>query len=77
MSDLPGLKGLDHVSVGYRPDCVACDYVDDEGGFSTIDCDACYSDLAGQRYPAHGITEDGTKVHLDVCTDCVETIAYG
>ena len=49
----------------------------DEGGYSLQDCDSCGSDLAGDRYAAHGIDANGDSVHLDICCDCLLYLANG
>lgn len=53
------------------------DEVTDEGGFSGRRCEGCGSGLGGNRYAAHGFTDDNTVVHLDVCEDCLIYIANG
>ena len=64
---------------------VPCDESDVEkhshDEFSVSQCDCCGSRLAGSRYPAHGIIQDGPQkgeaLHLDICEDCVFFLAYG
>ena len=49
----------------------------DEGGYSMQDCESCGTDLAGDRYAAHGIGENGDLIHLDICCDCLLYLANG
>jgi len=55
----------------------------DEGGFSWSQCDACGSQLGGNRYDAHGLILDahnkpaGELVHLGICVDCLCYLANG
>jgi hypothetical protein len=51
--------------------------VDDEGGFSSSQCDSCGSTMAGDRYAAHGVGTNGKILHLDVCADCLVYLANG
>lgn len=81
------LEGIGSVSPGACPGCEQCGLeqdatqVDisaaDEPNFSWHQCDSCGSSLGGDRYPAHGITEDGEIIHLDICVDCVMYHANG
>ncbi|MFW6083743.1 MAG: hypothetical protein ACODAA_00845 [Gemmatimonadota bacterium] len=48
-----------------------------EPSFSWSSCDSCGSTLGGDRYPAHGIDDEGRVYHLDICTDCVMFHANG
>ncbi len=54
----------------------------DEGNFSSAQCDSCGSNLAGDRYDAHGwpVDEkptDETLYHLTICVDCLMFHANG
>lgn len=86
-----GLEGLAHISSG---ECSGCDecrdtygYDDEteefeypaEGSFSWSGCDVCGSTLGGDRYPMHGVMDDGKGelIHLEACEDCVYFCEYG
>lgn len=45
----------------------------DEGFFSNHPCILC-DGLAGLRFAAHYLDENGELNHIDVCTECVERI---
>lgn len=51
----------------------------DEGGFSWHDCELCGSNLGGDRYSAHGITNDENEdiLHYNICANCVHYLANG
>ncbi len=82
------LEGL-NVSTGACTGCAECGLEDcddmntpeyesaGEPNFSWSQCDGCGSTLGGDRHPAHGLTNTGDIIHLDVCVDCVFYITYG
>ncbi len=57
----------------------------DEGSFSWSGCDACGSNLGGNRYPAHAIKtssfgkprQNGDICHIDICERCLMFHANG
>lgn len=49
----------------------------EEGGFSNHDCDHCGQSLAGDRFAAHILEQDHAITHMDVCCDCIHSIANG
>lgn len=49
----------------------------DEGHPSKADCEACGQSLAGNRYEAHAVPEDGDVIHLSICEDCLFYFANG
>ena len=84
-------RGLESVNPGICAGCSNCQFdfglseddpaweeLSDEGGFSWHQCDTCGSTLGGNRYAAHGFTDDdGTLVHLSMCEDCLMFFANG
>lgn len=48
-----------------------------EGSFSPSSCELCGSRLGGDRYPAHGVNDDGEIIHYDICSDCLFYLANG
>ena len=49
----------------------------DEGSFSWWDCELCGNDLGGDRYVAHGWTENNIIIHYDICVDCLQYLTNG
>lgn len=49
----------------------------DEGNFSWSQCDTCGTTMGGTRYNAHGLTEDMSIHHLNICEDCALFFANG
>lgn len=57
----------------------------DEGNFSNSQCDSCGSNLAGDRFTAHGLPIDDKGAldyerdlyHLSICVDCLLYWANG
>ena len=86
------LRGVEHFSTGAMGGCEECGLGDneepteheraiaEEGGFSNQPCESCESPLAGNRYPAHGITFHNGRTythHFSICTDCLQYHANG
>lgn len=75
------LRGIRRVSPSIADGCDKCPDVEpeagDEGFFSSVSCDACGSTFGGQRYAAHGFTDEDELIHLDICTDCLFYLANG
>jgi hypothetical protein len=46
----------------------------DEGSFDWSPCELCGTTLGGDRWAAHGVTEDDDVIHFDICTDCLSHI---
>ncbi len=84
-----GVTGLSAVSSGACSGCNECcddyDYNDGteefqitpEAWFAKSPCEACGTRWAGNRFPLHGVNDDNSIVHLDVCDDCVYYSEYG
>jgi hypothetical protein len=53
----------------------------EQPGFSWSSCEACGSNLGGDRHPAHGFIrrDEGRDllVHISVCSDCLYFLNYG
>ena len=56
---------------------IEADPPDDEGGFSWHDCESCGSAYGGDRFAAHGWSDDDQLIHYEICGDCVHYLAYG
>ena len=86
--ELKGLKGAIPGATACCPTCTDANPLPDgdqthwhdaasEGGFGWQACDACGSNLAGDRHPAHAFDDDKNLYHLEICTDCLMYLANG
>lgn len=69
-----------HLAPGQAPGCADCPengYADDEGYFTwSNSCPGCSEPLAGDHYPTHVVFTDNSYDHINVCPDCLMSIAY-
>lgn len=70
------LRAYSHVTPGILEGCKECPAFD-EGHYSARPCDACGTELAGDRYAAHGRDSADEIVHFDICVDCLFYLEYG